>query len=113
MTLRTISILLRCGKVRFETGQNGALVQMFGAERVSRAAVLEDLFPAEDAKEVHYLMNRARRTGLASSQVDLKQERQIPMSSEQRTLWGIDLLNVARSDLPAITHIEIKKCRQS
>ncbi len=36
----------------------------------------------------------------------VKKERQIPMSSEQRTLWGIDLLNVPRSDLPAITHID-------
>ena len=36
----------------------------------------------------------------------VKQERQIPMTSEQRTLWGIEQLNVPRSDVPAITHID-------
>ena len=36
----------------------------------------------------------------------VKQERQIPMTSEQRKLWGIDQLNVVRSDIPAITHID-------
>ncbi len=36
----------------------------------------------------------------------VKKERQIPMSAEQRNLWGIDQLNVPRSDLPAITHID-------
>ena len=36
----------------------------------------------------------------------VKAERQIPMSREQQSLWGIDQLNVARSDIPAITHID-------
>ncbi|HEY2849372.1 MAG TPA: carbamoyltransferase [Gemmatimonadaceae bacterium] len=36
----------------------------------------------------------------------VKKERQIPMTSEQQKLWGIDQLNVARSDMPAITHID-------
>lgn len=36
----------------------------------------------------------------------VKKERQIPMSSEQQRLWGIDQLNVVRSDIPAITHID-------
>jgi len=36
----------------------------------------------------------------------VKKERQIPMTSEQQKLWGIDQLNVVRSDLPAITHID-------
>jgi carbamoyltransferase len=36
----------------------------------------------------------------------VKKERQIPMSGEQSRLWGIDKLNVPRSDLPAITHID-------
>jgi carbamoyltransferase len=36
----------------------------------------------------------------------VKEERQIPMTSEQRGLWGIDQLNVVRSDMPAITHID-------
>src|SRR5207302_3706616 len=36
----------------------------------------------------------------------VKRERQIPMTTEQRSLWGIDLLNVLRSDIPAVTHID-------
>ncbi len=34
------------------------------------------------------------------------QERQIPMTPEQRRLWGIHQLNVVRSDIPAVTHID-------
>lgn len=33
-------------------------------------------------------------------------ERQIPMTGDQRNLWGIDQLNVVRSDIPAVTHID-------
>jgi carbamoyltransferase len=33
-------------------------------------------------------------------------ERQIPMSDSQQALWGIEQLNVARSDIPAVTHID-------
>jgi carbamoyltransferase len=36
----------------------------------------------------------------------VKRERQIPMTNEQRRLWGIEQLNVVRSDIPAITHID-------
>jgi carbamoyltransferase len=36
----------------------------------------------------------------------VKQDRQIPMSDEQRKLWGIDKLNIPRSDIPAVTHID-------
>src|SRR2546422_534705 len=36
----------------------------------------------------------------------VKQARQIPMTAEQRKLWGIDQLNVVRSDIPAVTHID-------
>src|SRR5213079_3013161 len=36
----------------------------------------------------------------------VKRERQIPMSDAQRRLWGIDQLNVMRSDIPAVTHID-------
>ena len=32
--------------------------------------------------------------------------RQIPMTGDARTLWGIDQLNVVRSDIPAVTHID-------
>lgn len=36
----------------------------------------------------------------------VKKERQVPMSDAQRGLWGIDQLNVVRSDIPAVTHID-------
>jgi carbamoyltransferase len=36
----------------------------------------------------------------------VKRERQIPMTAEQHGLWGIDQLNVVRSDIPAVTHID-------
>ena len=36
----------------------------------------------------------------------VKKELQIPMTAEQQGLWGIDKLNIARSTLPAITHID-------
>ncbi len=36
----------------------------------------------------------------------VRAERQIPMSESQRQLWGIEQLNVVRSDIPAVTHID-------
>jgi carbamoyltransferase len=36
----------------------------------------------------------------------VKRERQIPMSAEDRRKWGIEQLNVVRSDVPAITHVD-------
>ena len=36
----------------------------------------------------------------------VKAERRIPMTDDQQHLWGIDKLNVPRSDIPAITHID-------
>jgi carbamoyltransferase len=36
----------------------------------------------------------------------VRADRQIPMTAEQRGLWGIDQLNVVRSDIPAVTHID-------
>jgi len=36
----------------------------------------------------------------------VKKERQIPMTTSQRGLWGIEQLNVVRSDIPAVTHID-------
>ena len=36
----------------------------------------------------------------------VKKERCYDISSERKSLWGIDLLNVPRSDMPAVTHID-------
>jgi PAS domain S-box-containing protein len=55
---------------------NRALTQIFPPEQVSKAQRVEDLFPAEEAAELRYLMKRARRTGYASRQIELKIARQ-------------------------------------
>ena len=34
------------------------------------------------------------------------ERRRLPLPAEQGTLWGIDLLNVPRSDIPAVTHLD-------
>jgi len=36
----------------------------------------------------------------------LQESRRIPLTEEQSALWGLDLLNVPKSDLPAITHVD-------
>ena len=56
---------------------NRALRGLFPAEQVDRAATLSDLFPAEHATELRYLMKRARRTGLAASQLDVERPGQV------------------------------------
>ena len=37
---------------------------------------------------------------------DVRKERRIQLTEEQKKLWGIDLLNIPRSDIPAITHVD-------
>jgi carbamoyltransferase len=37
---------------------------------------------------------------------DVREEHRIPMTAEQQALFGIDKLNVARSTIPAVTHID-------
>jgi carbamoyltransferase len=37
---------------------------------------------------------------------DIKKERRIKMTAEQEKLWGIEKLNIVRSDIPAITHVD-------
>jgi carbamoyltransferase len=36
----------------------------------------------------------------------VREDRQIAMGPEQERLWGIDRLNVPRSDIPAVTHVD-------
>ena len=54
---------------------NQALAKILPPDAVSRATRLEDLFSREDAAEVKYLMKRARRTGTASQQIELRTEK--------------------------------------
>jgi two-component system nitrogen regulation sensor histidine kinase NtrY len=51
---------------------NRALRALFPDGRAERATQLGDLFPAGEEAEIRYMMKRARRTGSASSQMDLE-----------------------------------------
>lgn len=51
---------------------NRALGGIFPAEQIERAQNIRELFSVEDAAELRYMMNRARRTGLAAAQLELK-----------------------------------------
>ena len=55
---------------------NRALRTILPHAQTAGASRLEDLFSREDTAEIKYLMKRARRTGLASSQMDIKLGRQ-------------------------------------
>ena len=44
---------------------------------------------------------------------DVKQDKRIPMTEEQKKLFGIDKLNVPRSTVPAITHVDYSARIQS
>jgi two-component system nitrogen regulation sensor histidine kinase NtrY len=56
---------------------NRALMRIFPEEQVARASRLGDLFSREDTAEIRYLMNRARRTGVAGTQLEYKAERNL------------------------------------
>jgi len=56
---------------------NRALRGIFPEEQVARAARLSDLFSREDTAEIRYLMNRARRTGVAGTQLEYKAEHRV------------------------------------
>jgi two-component system nitrogen regulation sensor histidine kinase NtrY len=56
---------------------NRALMGIFPEEQVARATRLSDLFSRDDTAEIRYLMNRARRTGVAGTQIEYKAERQV------------------------------------
>jgi PAS domain S-box-containing protein len=51
---------------------NRALSKIFPGGQTSKATRLEDLLSREDTTEIRYLMKRARRTGVASRQLELR-----------------------------------------
>ena len=53
---------------------NRALSKIFPPEQAARASRLEDLFTRDDTAEIKYLMKRARRTGVATGEVELRTE---------------------------------------
>jgi len=56
---------------------NRALQGLLPQERVERAAHLNDLFSRDDTSEIQYLMKRARRTGIAASQIEVHTPSQV------------------------------------
>ncbi len=56
---------------------NRALSGIFPNEEVVAAKRLEDLFSQGDVSEIRYLMNRARRTGVAGSQLEIKRNQRV------------------------------------
>lgn len=56
---------------------NRALISIFSEDQVVKAEHLSDLFSAEDIVEIRYVMNRARRTGVAGMQMEYKTERHL------------------------------------
>jgi two-component system nitrogen regulation sensor histidine kinase NtrY len=53
---------------------NRALSKIFPASQIEKATRLEDLFSRDDTAEIKYLMKRARRTGAASRQLEMRTE---------------------------------------
>ena len=43
----------------------------------------------------------------------VREERRIPLTEEQKGLFGVDRLNVLRSDIPAVTHVNYSARVQS
>jgi len=56
---------------------NRALMGIFSEDQLARASRLSDLFSREDIAEIRYLMNRARRTGVAGTQIEYKAEKRV------------------------------------
>jgi len=56
---------------------NRALLGIFPEDQVARAARLSDLFSREDTAEIRYLMNSARRKGVAGMELEYKAERRV------------------------------------
>jgi nitrogen fixation/metabolism regulation signal transduction histidine kinase len=56
---------------------NRAMLNLFPEDRLQQALQIADLFPAEEVGEIRYLMKRAQRTGVASSQFEMVQSGQV------------------------------------
>jgi len=58
---------------------------------------------AEDASEWFELQGSSPYMQIVA---DIKEKLKIPMTAEQQALFGLDKLNVARSTIPAVTHVD-------
>jgi carbamoyltransferase len=62
--------------------------------------------PAVLAERVHDWFDLDRPSPYMLLVADVKKEHQIPMTGDQQKLFGIDKLNVRRSSIPAVTHVD-------
>lgn len=62
--------------------------------------------PAVMAEDVFDWFDLATESPYMLLVADVKKERQRTMSGSEQHLWGIDKLNIVRSDIPAVTHVD-------
>jgi carbamoyltransferase len=62
--------------------------------------------PAVLAEHVHEWFDLDRPSPYMLLVADVKKEHQIAMTGQQQKLFGIDKLNVKRSSIPAVTHVD-------
>lgn len=62
--------------------------------------------PSVLEEEAHKWFDLDRPSPYMLLVADVKKEKQISMSVDQQKLFGIDKLNVARSQIPAVTHVD-------
>jgi two-component system, NtrC family, nitrogen regulation sensor histidine kinase NtrY len=84
---------------------NRALRGLFAQDRIEHARRLDDLFSAEDVREIRYLMKRAQRTGVAASQFDLETSGPEPQTGVRHLAVTVSALP---ERLPALTEIPAK-----
>jgi len=69
--------------------------------------------PSVLAEEISNYFEIDRESPYMLLVADIKKDRQIEMSNEQTDYFGLDKLNVVRSDIPAITHVDYSARIQS
>lgn len=62
--------------------------------------------PSVLAEDVGEWFEHERESPYMLMVADVKENRRIAMTEEQKQLFGIDKLNVPRSDIPAVTHVD-------
>ncbi len=62
--------------------------------------------PSVLAEEVSRWFEIDRESPYMLLVADVKKDKQIEMTQDQKKLWGIDKLNVKRSEIPAVTHVD-------
>lgn len=62
--------------------------------------------PAVMAEDVSDWFDHDRESPYMLMVADVREDRRIAMTAEQESLFGIEKLNVPRSDIPAVTHVD-------